>query len=247
MKEKELEWEEVAERFVLYLDIGGFKDRVKSDKTSNLRQSLLDFRNKNIQLKPLLEGGRTSNKMLMKMTQFSDSIMVVSASNKLEDLNRITKAAVILMQIALETKFAIRGVIACGEMVFDEKNQLFFGQPLVDAYLLEQQMCHYGIIFHHTAEEIVKEAVKEMKAKGRVIVAKLKSDKECYIPIDDCLIQIKSGKSKHYQVLWHKMDKELKKGDISKEALVWLENLRTTVSGYPRAYLDNTVEFIKQN
>ena len=245
---KKLEWEDVAERFVLYLDIGGFKDRVQSEKNIvELYNKLKSFRSKDKKLNPLLDGGGNSKKCFMKMAQFSDTIMVVSASNKLEDLNRITKAAVILMQIALETKFAIRGVVACGEMVFDEENQLFFGQPLVDAYLLEQQMCHYGIIFHHTAEEIVKKAVKEMRAKGRVIVVKLKNDKECYIPIDDCLIQLKSGKSKHYQVLWHKMDKELKQGNISKEALGWLENLRTTVSGYPRAYLDNTVEFIKQN
>lgn len=46
MKTENLEWQDVAERFVLYLDIGGFKDRVRFEKTSELRKSLLDFRNK---------------------------------------------------------------------------------------------------------------------------------------------------------------------------------------------------------
>lgn len=171
----------------------------------------------------------------MKMAQFSDSIVVVSAGYESDDLNRITKAAVILIRTALETKFAIRGVIACGEMVFDEENQLFFGKPLVDAYLLEQQMCHYGIIFHHTAEEKVKEY--------------LSNKSKIYFPINDCETKLKGGNAKHYQVLWHKMNQELaedKTDKVSKDAIKWLENLRTTVSGYPRTYLDNTRDFIEK-
>lgn len=60
-------------------------------------------------------------KTLMKIAQFSDSIVVVSQNDSAYDLKRITKAAVILMQTSLETKFALRGVISHGEMVFDEE------------------------------------------------------------------------------------------------------------------------------
>lgn len=235
VKTENLEWQDVAERFVLYIDIGGFKDRVRFEKTNELYDTLKTFRSKNKQLKPLLDGGKTGKRILMKMAQFSDSIVVVSAGYKPNDLNRITKAAVILIQTALKTKFAIRGVIACGEMVFDEENQLFFGKSLVDAYLLEQQMCHYGVIFHHTAEEQVKKAL---------------SNKAKYFPIGDCETKLKGGDAKHYQVLWHKMNHKLvedKTGKISKDAIKWLENLRTTVSGYPRTYLDNTRKFIEQD
>lgn len=242
MSKQELpKWQELDERFVLYMDIMGFKDRVMAKTTKKLKESLLDLRAKNKKLKPLLDGGGNAEK-LMKMVQFSDSILVVSYGKEKDDLNRITKAAVILMQSALETKFALRGAIACGEMVFDEKNQLFVGKPLVDAYLLEQEMCHYGIIFHHSAEEIVKKVADEMKEKGSVPI----NEKERYFPIKDCEINLKGGKSKHYQILWHQVKDNLRQGDISKEALQWLDELRKRVSGNPRVYLDNTREFIEK-
>lgn len=248
--EKQLEWQPIVEaRFVLYIDIMGFKERVKSTNVNILYEALQKFTANMIQgeLLPLREGGKTGDKLLMEMAQFSDSIVVVSANNEKEDLNRITKAAAILMRTALENGFAIRGVIACGEMVFDKEKQLFFGKALVDAYLLEQEMCHYGIVFHHTAEKIAKEVADEMKSKGSVIISKFKNNKEYYIPIDDGYVKLKNGQSKHYQVLWHKMSKDKNKGDISKEAKEWLKKLRETVSGNPRVYLDNTLEFLDNN
>lgn len=244
--DKQLNWQPIAEeRFVLYLDIMGFKERVKSTDVGKLYKSLQHFTTNMIQgeLLPLREGGKTGNKLLMEMAQFSDSIVVVSANNTKEDLNRITKASAILMRTALENGFAIRGVISCGEMVFDKKQQLFFGKALVDAYLLEQEMCHYGIIFHHTTESIVREVVDEMNTKGEVATSN-SSIKSRYIPIGDCLVKLKNGKSKHYQVLWHQMGRNKNKDDISEEAKEWLVKLRETVSGNPRVYLDNTLDFI---
>ena len=43
------------------------------------------------------------------------------------------------------------------------------------------------------------------------------------------------------------MEKNLSKGDMSKEALEWLKDLRETVSGNPRVYLDNTRNTIEDN
>jgi hypothetical protein len=225
----------VKSKFVLYLDIMGFKERVTKVEISKLEKQLKKFKTKNEQLKPLLEKSNTDPKeTLIDMAQFSDSIVLVTVGDTLDDLNRICKAAVILMQTGLETGFALRGAMAKGEMIFDKENQLFFGKALVDAYLLEEELCYYGIVFHESMEEKVIEIGKSPDFKK-------------YIPIEDIDIPLKKGKSKHYHIAWHKMNKKLDKGNMSDEAIEWLRNMRKTVSGNPRVYLDNTIKMINDD
>lgn len=222
--------ESEKEKFVLYLDIMGFKERVNKTEIDKLKKQLLLFKTKNNKLKPLLIG--KTNEILINMAQFSDSIVLVSRDTTIDDLNRISKAATILMQTGLQTGFALRGAIAKGDMVFDNENQLFFGKALVDAYLLEEELCYYGVVFHESMEEIVFDALTKKT-----------------MPIEDVMIPFKKGKSKHYHVSWHKLNTYLQSEDISSEALIWLKEIRKTVSGNPRVYLDNTVGIIgeKQN
>ena len=40
-------------------------------------------------------------------------------------------------------------------MTLDTKNSIFFGQPLIDSYLLQDELCFYGIIGHASAEEAI--------------------------------------------------------------------------------------------
>ena len=202
----------------------GFKERVSRVKVDELKQQLLLFKTKNNKLKPLLEGGKTKE-TLINMAQFSDSIVLVTRDCTKDDLNRISKAAAILMQTALQTGFALRGAIAKGNMVFDLENQLFFGKALVDAYLLEQELSFYGIVFHESMEESILNLDREM-------------------PIEDVAIPLKKGKSKHFHVAWYKVKSNLQKGDISNIAVGWLKDIRKTVSGNPRVYLDNTIDII---
>lgn len=224
---------EANSKFVLYLDIMGFKDRVKNTPIDDLKKDLLEFKNGNKKLRPLLEGpdGKGKTKNFMQMAQFSDSIVLVSEKDTKDDLNRISKAAVILMHKAFETGFAIRGAISLGNMVFDKENQLFFGDALVDAYLLEEELSFYGIVFHYTAEKKVKEA---LEANGT-------------LPIENSYIKLKNGISRHYHVAWYKLKDDLSNGDISDKAIKWLEDLRETVSGNPRVYLDNTRSLIENS
>lgn len=224
-------WKDDSDRFVLYLDIMGFKERVNRTPIGELKKELLDFKNRNIKIEPLREGksSETGKQEFLKIAQFSDSIVVISKGASLKDLNRITKAGAILMQNSLESGFALRGAIASGNMIFDDENQIFFGKALVDAYLLEESLAYYGIVFHESAESSAKRAV---------------NSKEAYYPIVDQKITLKAGRSRHFHIAWYDIDKKLSKGDIRKEAIVWLEKLRKTVSGNPRVYLDNTIDII---
>lgn len=51
------------------------------------------------------------------------------------------------------SKIPFRGSIAYGEMTVDLENSIFFGQPLIDAYLLGEQLQSYGIACHASAEK----------------------------------------------------------------------------------------------
>ena len=172
------------DKFVLYLDIMGFKERVNKVDIEELKSQLKLFKTKNIKLNPLLTG---KSETLIHMAQFSDSIVLVTRDTTINDLNRISKAATILMQTGLQTGFALRGAITKGKMVFDNENQLFFGKALVDAYLLEEELCYYGVAFHESMEESITDALTKKT-----------------MPIEDVLIPLKKGKSKHYHIAWHK-------------------------------------------
>ena len=100
---------------------------------------------------------------------------------------------------------------------------------MVDAYLLEEELCYYGIVFHESVEESIREAMSNGKH---------------YYPIEDIKIPFKNGKSKHYHIAWYKLDAALREGDISLSAIEWLKDMRKTVSGNPRVYLDNTIDII---
>ena len=217
---------EENEKFVLYLDIMGFKERVNKIEIEKLKEQLLLFKTKINKLKPLLKGGKTKE-TLINMAQFSDSIVLVTRNSTTDDLNRISKAAAILMQTGLQTGFALRGAIAKGKMVFDNENQLFFGKALVDAYLLEEELCYYGVVFHESTEDCV-----------------LNAQKKSQMAIEDVPVPLKKGKSRHFHIAWYKLKANLQPGNIVPNALIWLKDIRKTVSGNPRVYLDNTIAII---
>ena len=238
------------EKFVLYLDIMGFKERVSTTPIDVLEKELLSFKTKSNQLKPLLMAGDTGN-TLMNMAQFSDSIVLVTQNDTKDDLNRISKAAVILMQIGMKTGFALRGAIAKCEMVFDVENQLFFGKALVDAYLLEEELSYYGIVFHSSMEKTIDDiqtqnskSNTESESNTNIAMYLNPNSKQQYLPIEELDVPLKKGKSKHYHIAWYNLDNKLAKRDIRDKAKKWLKDLRRTVSGNPRVYLDNTISLL---
>ena len=215
------------DRFVLFLDIMGFKERVNRVKINDLQKQLMLFITKIKDIKPQLYGG---SKVDIQMAQFSDSIVLVTKNTETKHLDRICRAAAKIMQTGMETGFALRGAIAKGKMVFDERNQLFFGKALVDAYLLEEELGYYGIVFHESMEEIITQAKNE----------------KIEIPIADTVVPLKKGKSRHYHVSWYELNNDMQIGSIKEDAIKWLDNLRGTVSGNPRVYLDNTINVIEE-
>lgn len=204
------------ERFIVFLDIMGFKDRVARNSHDNVLKQLeafqttistyvAQFKNNNIQL-----------------ALFSDSILVFSNDNSLESLNAIATVSSKIMMSALQQKTPIplKGAIAYGTVTCNLSKQLFFGQALIDAYLLEENVKYYGILVHHTAEALVRQLNSSL-----------------FRDVKACL---KSGEISHYELNWYRTQLDSEKSQLPLSEC--LNNLRLTVCDEPRKYVDNTIK-----
>ena len=211
-------------RLVLYADFMGFKSRVFSSTHTELKELLKRFNKRwHNKLKQLQLGGN------LKFVQFSDSILVVANGTGAKMFNLISKAAICMMHEALKIRFGIKGVLAQGLFSFDEGTGLYFGRPLVDAYLLHEEIKYYGIVVHHSAENTVKNN---------------QSQNNPYSKTD---VYIDKGKVAHYHLCWNLIDESLSPNVITPSCNVWLDAIEETVSGAPRQYIDKTREIMRND
>ena len=209
-----------AERFVTFLDIMGFKDRVARTTHEDLLVQLSEF-NRSVTLQVL----RYSDKKI-QLAQFSDSIVLFSNDDTPESLETIAKVSRSIMRDAIARQIPLKGAIAQGKITCDISKRLFFGQALIDAYLLEENIHYYGILAHHSAEQSV---IRLDKKSGNSYFRDIKAP-------------LKSGQIGHYELSWY-ADSE-KDTETLRKTCNDLRNIRETVSDAPRKYIDNTLEVI---
>lgn len=221
---KSITWEDDADRLILYADIMGFSHRVTRSNHNDLKEELLGFKKSwEAKIKPLQKGD------YLRSVQFSDSIIVVVNGVNEKMFNLISKAAICLMQSAISLGFPIKGVIAQGNFTYDKDKELYFGLPLVEAYHLHDEIYYYGIVVHHSAEQIVKKYTDSTK------------------PYTKDMINLKKGKTSHYHLSWHLLNQNLGVDNIAILVNQWLDRIEESVSGTPRIYVDNTREVVKSD
>ena len=219
------EWDTDTKRLVLYADFMGFKERVIMSTHHDLKKKMKEFRETwEKQMKPLLLNEN------LKFVQFSDSILIVANGTTSKMFNLITKAAARLMHVALRKGFALKGVIAEGIFTYDKDKELYFGRPLVDAYLLHEQIKYYGIVVHHTAEKTIKE---NMDVNNN--------------PYTNTQIVLEKGCTGHYHLCWNMIDEKLEAVDCTDDCIELLDKIAETVSGKPRIYIDNTKKILEED
>lgn len=197
-----------AERYVAFLDIMGFKERVARNDHKVILSELQDMSEF---ISTLLKG--ESN---ITFVMFSDSFLFFTEQEDKEELRRLVELLAGVMNHAIENKIPIKGVVARGTFTVDIAKQLYFGQPLIDAYGLEENIVLYGIVVHHTLE---KEA---------------RTMTDWFVDEDTPL---KNGNSKHYLLNWWRGNEESVKEKLNA--------IRETVSDSPRRYIDKTLDLIK--
>lgn len=221
------------ERFVLLLDIMGFSAFIQNTPFDEAKEKFETFREKlDTRAENLLQREH------IHIAFFSDSILVTTQSNKAQDLNLISKAAAVLMQVSFECGFALKGCLAHGKFYYHPKKRIFFGLPLVNAYQLgDQEIKYYGIIVHHTAERKIRDLNKPFT---KLIGEKDKTQGNNPYVYSEVPLK-SSGWSCHCHLAWNLYDNKLESPiDNGTTCEKYLQQIELTVSGAPRIYIDNT-------
>ena len=226
-----MNWENNNKRFVAFFDILGFKDMVTRFKHKEIRKKLELLKLTAQQLEnyewkefAIIETGLIINKYQTRSITFSDSILFFSNGDTIEDFLKIVIDSWLLLEDAINNNIVIRGAISFGEITVDFKKSLFFGQPIIDAHLLHEDLNMLGIILDHNAEN-----QKNTFIRNKVIQNLLNFQK----------VKMKYGNVSHTLVTVT-VDKLISKIISS------LEELYKVTSGKPRLYIDNTIDYYNE-
>ncbi len=198
-------------RLVAFLDIMGFKDMVArhfytiEDKLTKLSKFIS---------RTIMEADGYQYMI------FSDSIIIYASANKPDVFPALLQKVGKIVSKSIELGLPIKGAIAKGECtVCMDAKPFFFGQPIIDAYTLEENVVLYGVVLHNTVESLVGASHVE----GGLVF--------------DYKVPLKGGASKHYVLNWFADDMEANVKNLN--------SIRKTVSDSPRRYIDNTEDSIE--
>ena len=217
-------WKVQTRRYVAFLDILGFKDYVLRhgiDEVYKRLQTLNGFRPE--------EGERdydSDEEKRIKVSIFSDSIFIFSRDDAFVTLRHFLSYVKRVMRMALRSEIPLKGAIAYGDIVVDEEQNLFCGQPIIDAYLLEEDLQYMGVVFHHTFEG----AYEQLSDTQYHRVKKW---------IEEVPTPFRYGKRIHLNLNY------LVAGVTIYNFSKKVKNQRFYSSGDARKYVDNTLEMLK--
>lgn len=233
--DSEKEWKATDNRFIGFFDILGFKEMV-------MRQNHIETYKKLKEIKDFItdaiegsysgikgKGGKIKTiyfEQKPKAVIFSDSILIISESDKPKVAESFIYHCNLFMKHCINAQIPIKGALSYGSFTADFKNSIFFGQPLIDAFLLHEELSMFGAILDFNIEKKLKELNLSSNFWNRLIKYKTPT---------------KSGAINYYCINWLHVsqDKEI----INYNPII--EKFYTTASGKPRAYVDNTADFIK--
>jgi hypothetical protein len=227
-------WEISTNRYVAFIDIMGFKDMVARTPHIDIYDLMKRIESKKKYINGI--GWKGNKSELVRTTTYSDSIMLYSKEDSYDSLySLICTVAAFTNELFLEC-IPHKGAIAYGFMTLDTENSIYFGQPLIDAYLLQEELYFYGIVVHASAENEMEIFKKE----------------DLLIPFcKNYLCPFKNGSSEHLAIIPITAgiylsddinnDEEDAEAKNSREKLFEsIKNLRFKTSGHLRKYIDNT-------
>jgi hypothetical protein len=234
-------WNVTDDRFVGFFDIMGFKERVSRDTHQEVLEKMERLR---LLMTPIEEAHRTSSHKkkrasiqeggwkysIVRPVLFSDSILLVSEDCSEGSAAKILFCAAWLIAQGLIAQIPIRGALAYGKQTANFEKSIYFGQPLIDAHNLQEELCLYGAVLHHSMEQLLKQ--KNMQYV-------LSNTNDFIVNYD---VPLKTCTVKHYCVQWLDGFRVL-----DEDALSTVSEFYGTASGNVRKYIDNTTRFIKDN
>lgn len=166
----------------------------------------------------------------IRMVNFSDSFIIFSKDDSISCFYNFLIMVRGFFMCILEEGLCVKSGIAYGKLTVQQNANIFFGQPLIDAYLIEEDVNYLGAVCHHSIQKYLRKN-------------KLENDQRIENVLTTLTTPLKSGLIKHLNLLWFEMHhSKLPFENTSK----LLEDLYYTVSGSPRRYLDNTEKVINE-
>jgi len=237
MAEEKVKWVDTCDRYVAFLDIMGFKDRVYREKheevglmLESLRPTVSDIEQTS---KAYLSGtskeirkgfAKLMNSALIRIISFSDSIMLISNNDSDLSATMILYYVNNLLGESLIGGVPLKGAIAFGKQTANFDSSIHYGRPLVDAFELQNEIMLYGSVLHHSMEK----RLIELNIINKFYIGEV---------LYKYPVPTKSGKIKHYLTDWTNNEKIL-------NSLELINKMYCSVSGSPRVYVDNTLEFL---
>jgi hypothetical protein len=125
-----------------------------------------------------------------------------------------------ILTFGFKVGLPLKGSIAYGNTTVDLKNNIYFGQPIIDSYLLQDDLKYMGVVCHNSIESKFQE-----EPNGLIF--------ECKTPFGN-------GKFTHKNINWFISD------PTGKQMIQTIKNFRLNASGSTRKYIDNTIELLEQ-
>jgi hypothetical protein len=227
-------WKPTDNRFVAFLDILGFKDLIMRQEHDYIYKMLTALSN----VRDTIEtwGGEVTNEHKgsnIYTASFSDSIIIFSKDDTPESFKTFCMSTMWLVAKAVENSIMIKGAIAHGQISINKSSQIYFGQPIIDAYLLEEDVSYLGIVAHNSIDQFL-----------------IKYDVGVNKSLFEDFVPLKSGNIWHTNLNWFRQLTSSENNMTADEKIAMItdqiKKLRTNVSGSPRKYIDNTLKVIEQ-
>ncbi len=222
-------WKNTTERYVCFIDIMGFKDRVNRlghikvvkevEEFFNFIDSILKMYRDDVSNEESIK--RVFGPTEIRYITFSDSIIITTGSNNKRDLTLLILICKFVFTKSFEMKLPIKGAISKGLFTANFDRNIFMGQPLIDAFNLQEELFYYGVIANREVERDIDKYKDEEKYDSLIFS----------LPTP-----MKGYKSQARNV-------SLLSSDFSKSSI---EELYYYVDGKPRLYVDNTIEVFEQ-
>lgn len=220
-------WQVTGKRFVAYLDIMGFKDFVARYDHKTIYFLMKDISKIITAVNYPINSGLPVNPDVYTLN-FSDSIFIFSKDDSPESFESFSASTSYLFGGCIERTIPLKGSIAFGTISVDKDQHVYFGQPIIDAYMLQDEVDYYGIVAHHSFEKYYRELKNKEMAESYYFNIKT---------------PLKSGFVEHINLDWSfGFDHAVKIRERKTDILHQIDSLKILTSGGTRRYIDNTKE-----
>jgi hypothetical protein len=151
-------WKTTCNRYVAFVDIMGFKELVLRNSHQEVYKMLINLYEGITAVDNALNAPFNEKKKRVlsdpatRITMYSDSIIIYSKDAKSKSVKDFIILVNWLIRNMYDRQMPFRGAVSFGTMTLDLTKSIFLGQPLIDAFLLSEELNFYGVVVHGSAE-----------------------------------------------------------------------------------------------